>query len=130
MKEPLLDNDDLVQSPSELKLTELSSDKEFQHLICSITQDIMKDPYITPYGQSYEKNAILEWLKKRKTDPMTQRPLQAHQIVPNYALKCVIEKLLKERKLDHLLKREQKAASIPVAPPPEIPSPIFLEAPH
>lgn len=47
--------------------------------ICPLTQDIMKDPVIDPEGNSYEREAILEWLNRDGTgvgtSPVTRRRL-------------------------------------------------------
>ena len=63
--------------------------KEF---ICPITNEIMNDPVIDNDGNSYEKNAILEWLKRSKTSPITRKNLYEHNLSPNRALKNMIEK--------------------------------------
>ena len=43
--------------------------------ICPITNDYMENPVITIYGTHYEKNAIIDWLKRNQTDPLTNQPL-------------------------------------------------------
>ncbi|KAI3649024.1 hypothetical protein MP228_006878 [Amoeboaphelidium protococcarum] len=58
---------------------------------CPITQMPMKDPVIDPDGNSYEKTAILEWLQIHGESPITRRPLTAAQLLPNRALKDLIE---------------------------------------
>jgi hypothetical protein len=60
--------------------------------ICPICQEIMVDPVVTPSGQSFERNAIEQWLKKNKTDPITRQYLTIEQLYPNRALKQLIEK--------------------------------------
>ena len=54
--------------------------------ICPITQDIMKEPVIDREGNTYEKSAILEWLKSRNTSPVTRSVISALELVPNRAL--------------------------------------------
>ncbi len=126
-REPLLKDYDLPESPSSLQFTELSSEKKFENLICPITHQIMKDPHITKYGNSYEKDAILEWLSKNKSDPFTRQPLQAHEIYPNLALKAEITSRLSEYKLDHLLKEQPKSAqTTPHSAPSTTPSPAVF----
>ena len=43
--------------------------------ICPITNEYMENPVITIYGTHYEKNAIIDWLNRRQTDPLTNQPL-------------------------------------------------------
>jgi hypothetical protein len=43
--------------------------------ICPITNEYMENPVITIYGTHYEKNAIIDWLKRHQTDPLTNQPL-------------------------------------------------------
>ena len=43
----------------------------YPDIICSLTHEIMKDPIITNNGISYEKNAILTWLKINSICPIT-----------------------------------------------------------
>ena len=54
--------------------------------ICPITQDIMKEPVIDSEGNTYEKSAILEWLKISNKSPVTRNVIIASRLVPNRAL--------------------------------------------
>ena len=51
----------------------------------------MKDPVITKYGHSYERNEIEKWIEKSGNDPMTKKPLTKNDIFPNFQLKSLIE---------------------------------------
>ena len=51
-----------------------------ESFVCPINQTIMEDPVITPYGTTYERSAILNWLKKHNTDPLTKK-----KIIKRYA---------------------------------------------
>jgi len=62
-------------------------------MTCPITGENMKDPVIDHEGNSYEKKAIMEWLKKNSTSPITRNPLRLNQLSPNRALKNLIEKI-------------------------------------
>src|SRR5437868_2157923 len=44
-------------------------------LVCPITQYIMRDPVMTSNGETYERDAIEEWLKHNKTSPLTREPI-------------------------------------------------------
>lgn len=66
-----------------------------EHFTCSITQDIMKDPVIDIYGNSYERTAIMDWLSRNNTSPINRKPLTVDQLFPNRALKDTIEEFKK-----------------------------------
>lgn len=59
--------------------------------VCSLTHDIMTDPVMDPEGNTYEKTAIVEWLSRNTTSPITRSPLDISQLIPNRALRDVIE---------------------------------------
>ena len=67
-------------------------------LICPITQSIMADPVCTMDGQTYERAAILAWLAKSATSPMTGEPLQSTRLIPNIAIKtqCALRRADRE----------------------------------
>ena len=48
---------------------------------------MMENPVITPYGTTYEKSAILDWINKNNNDYLTKKPLNKDMIIPNYILK-------------------------------------------
>ena len=54
--------------------------------ICPITQEVLREPVIDYEGNTYEKSAILNWLKINNTSPITRNPLRPDQLVPNRAL--------------------------------------------
>ena len=49
--------------------------------ICPITQEYMTNPVITPSGNYYEKSAIIDWIQKNKTDPLTREPLTVDMLM-------------------------------------------------
>lgn len=55
------------------------------NLVCPITNELMKDPVITNGGQTYERNAIEEWMKRKKTDPLTRDPITC--LIPNVSIR-------------------------------------------
>lgn len=59
--------------------------------ICPITFDLMMDPFSDPDGNSYEKTAIVNWLRDHGSSPITRRPMSIHDLRPNRALKDLIE---------------------------------------
>ena len=41
----------------------------------------MKHPMLSPSGTYYEKSAIIDWIKKNQTDPMTREKLTIDMLV-------------------------------------------------
>jgi len=64
--------------------------KNNEALICPITGEIMCDPVMDQEGNSYDKAAILEWLSKNASSPITRNPLRIDQLTPNRALRDVL----------------------------------------
>uniref|UniRef100_A0A6B2LRJ2 U-box domain-containing protein n=1 Tax=Arcella intermedia TaxID=1963864 RepID=A0A6B2LRJ2_9EUKA len=58
--------------------------------ICPITQQIMEDPVIAVDGHSYEREAIIQWIKQRPDSPISRVPLSIEQLKPNNELKAQI----------------------------------------
>jgi len=87
-------------SKSEANVFVKEAEEPEPELVCPITHTIMKDPVIlVATGQSYEKTAIEEWLKKHDTDPLTNQKLKDKTIVPNFALKSMCERAQARQKL-------------------------------
>jgi hypothetical protein len=59
--------------------------------LCPITHMPMQDPVVDPEGNTYERAAITRWLQTHATSPVTRAPLIVHQLVPNRALRTVID---------------------------------------
>jgi hypothetical protein len=64
--------------------------------ICCITQGIIKDPVTDREGNSYERTAILKWLKTNGTSPYTRKLLRKDDLVSNYALREEIGNFLRD----------------------------------
>jgi len=73
-----------------------SHDDVPSHFLCPITADIMADPVVTADGHSYERRAIMAWLEKNDTSPITNEPLEHKTVVPNHALRSQILELPEE----------------------------------
>ena len=58
---------------------------------CPITGEIFRDPVIAEDGHTYERQAIVEWLTKNATSPLTREPMNVNQLRPNRTLKKIIE---------------------------------------
>ncbi|KAK2488915.1 hypothetical protein MC885_007680 [Smutsia gigantea] len=76
------------------KLKTLSSEIP-DEFICPITRELMKDPVIASDGYSYEKEAMENWIsKKKRTSPMTNLVLSSVVLTPNRTLKMAINRWL------------------------------------
>uniref|UniRef100_A0A8C5KY28 WD repeat, SAM and U-box domain-containing protein 1 n=1 Tax=Jaculus jaculus TaxID=51337 RepID=A0A8C5KY28_JACJA len=63
--------------------------------ICPITRELMKNPVIASDGYSYEKEAVENWIsKKKRTSPMTNLALPSLVLTPNRTLKMAINRWL------------------------------------
>lgn len=63
-----------------------------QNFLCPITQSPMTDPVIGSDGITYERAAIEAWFAAgHATSPLTRAPMTSQSLVPNYALKALIE---------------------------------------
>lgn len=60
------------------------------NLKCPITLAIFKDPVMTPFGHTYERSAIKAHIAQKKTDPLTGKPLDLNDLVPNRAIKDMV----------------------------------------
>ena len=83
-------------SPQEKKQKAALADiaKEF---ICPITQELPFDPVIAKDGKIYERNAILEWFRKKDgdaTSPSTGKVIDT-ELVPAVQVRNTIESLIK-----------------------------------
>jgi archaellum component FlaC len=62
--------------------------------ICPITHLLMEYPFITGAGNSYEYSALVHWLQKKNSDPVTGGVLADKTIVPNNSLRSSIQSWL------------------------------------
>lgn len=62
---------------------------------CPLTFRILQDPVIDPEGNTYEKEAIENWIEANGTSPITKNPLHKEVLYPNKAVTW----LLGEQKL-------------------------------
>ena len=58
---------------------------------CPITQDFMRDPVMAADGQTYERDAITQWLQSHNTSPYTGAILSSKELKPNWAIKQMME---------------------------------------
>ena len=65
---------------------------EVEEFLCPITQSKMVDPVLGTDGNTYERSAITEWLRTHNTSPITREPMTAASLIPNYALRSMIQR--------------------------------------
>ena len=71
------------------KILNVRKDPSF---VCPITLDVMKDPVIDiTHGKSYDRKAIVKWIRDKGTSPLTGKRLNLRSLVPNRDLKDAIE---------------------------------------
>jgi len=69
--------------------------------ICPITLEVMKDPVVTPHGICFEREAIMNWVERVHTCPVTRKPLSADQLITCYSLKNAIVEYERIRSTTH-----------------------------
>ena len=79
-------------SPREKKMRESINDaaKEF---VCPITQELPVQPVMAEDGKIYEREAIVEWFKKKATSPSTNAAI-GPKLVPVVQVRNTIESLI------------------------------------
>ena len=63
-------------------------------MVCPLTHAVLVDPVLcTGDGQTYERAAITQWLAAldSQTSPVTGQPLVSRDLVPNHALRSIIQ---------------------------------------
>lgn len=72
--------------------------REVPDYLCGrISFEILRDPVITPYGITYDRKDIQEHLNRvGHFDPVTRETLTADKLVPNLAMKEVVDAFLLE----------------------------------
>jgi U-box domain len=60
--------------------------------ICPLTLEIMIDPVVTKYGNSFERSSLINWLTKGHGNcPLTRRPLRLSDVVTDHRLRFRIK---------------------------------------
>ena len=79
---------EIVYNPNDLKYL---PSEILDQLECGISGSYFKNPLISPYGHSFEKKAIVDWLQQKKECPYTKQPLYIKDLRKNKNLKSAIE---------------------------------------
>jgi hypothetical protein len=77
-------------------ITPASKAQALKNLICSLTREIFVDPVIASDGQTYEREAITEWLNSYHWSPTTGAPMDA-TFIDNTELKKMIQSMIELR---------------------------------
>ena len=80
-------------SPQEKKMRASINDAAAD-LLCPISQELPVDPVIAEDGQIYERGAIVEWLSRNATSPITRAPMGT-KLVPAVPVRNTIGSLIK-----------------------------------
>jgi len=71
-------------------------------LVCPISLQLFQDPVVAEDGHTYEREAIIEWIRLNGTSPLTRQTLTIEALRPNFILKKVIDQFetkLQEKKV-------------------------------
>ena len=82
--------------------TTLPQEQPPSEYTCPISHELMVDPVCTASGQTYERDAISQWLRTKQTDPTSNARLPNKKLVLNFALRGAIEQW-KEAHSDYFL---------------------------
>lgn len=67
---------------------------------CSISLQLMRDPVIVSSGHTYDRNSIAEWINSgHHTCPKSGQSLTQTALIPNYALKSLVQQWCYENKV-------------------------------
>ena len=81
-------------SSREMKKMRASINDAAADLLCPISQELPVDPCIAEDGQIYERGAIVEWLSRNATSPITRAPMGA-KLLPAVPVRNTIGSLIK-----------------------------------
>lgn len=61
------------------------------YLTCPLTKQLFVDPVNTPSGNTYERAAIMEYIREHGKDPLSKQKLKASHLSPNNATKMLVQ---------------------------------------
>jgi len=68
------------------------------NLLCPITHSLIQDPVIAEDGYTYERAAILKWVKEKGTSPMTREKISLNGLRPNRIVAALIQEHIQAKK--------------------------------
>ena len=87
-KENFLKNININNIETINPIIEEKFDEEFG--ICPITQDYMENPVLCPSGYYFEKEAIINWIKRNHSDPFTREYLHEDMLIEDNEFRNLI----------------------------------------
>nr|XP_021325787.1 E3 ubiquitin-protein ligase CHIP isoform X1 [Danio rerio] len=93
----LMDMDELFSQVDEKRKVVVQKREIPDYLCGKISFELMREPCITPSGITYDRKDIEEHLQRvGHFDPVTRSPLTQDQLIPNLAMKEVIDAFIQE----------------------------------
>ena len=86
----------------------------FKFLICPLSNKLFDDPYITPEGQTFEENNIMEEISKEGKNPITNNNLKPEKLIRNKLILDICEIISKHESdfnIQHFKEIKQKLIS-------------------
>ena len=77
-----------------MDISDLADGEAPESFRCPISRELMRDPVVCADGHSYERDAIVRWLRAHDTSPKTGAALAHRHVLPNHALRNSIEEHL------------------------------------
>ncbi len=65
-----------------------------EHLICPLTKKILEDPVITIYGNTFTKEALVNYIQIHRKDPIEDQPIDFLDMMPNLNMKHAVDEFL------------------------------------
>jgi U-box domain len=87
----------------------MSSTHAPQHLICPIALELFVDPVTVEDGNTYERDAISQWIHQHGTSPITKKPMKIDRLIPNHSIKDSVANLKQQQR------RENGEQSTPIS---------------
>lgn len=60
-------------------------------LVCPITYTLFREPVVAEDGHTYERQAIIQWIKCDNTSPLTREPITIEGLRPNHIVRNLVE---------------------------------------
>ena len=64
--------------------------------ICPLTEELFDTPVMTREGDTYERCAIIQYVRQNQCDPFTRQPLTESDLIPNTAVLSAVHKYKKK----------------------------------
>ena len=100
-------------------ISKMSTSLYNMSICCPITHQIFNEPVVAVDGHTYEKDAIIEWMKNSVKSPITNKEL-SNNFVTNYAIISIIDSIITKNpsliKNQYIKKRAAPISAIFVNP--------------